>query len=112
LCAESEQIGQETLGQMGQQREQLLSANRYVSHTHDLTMQARRILKDMYVVKNRVYVSVFHNATRALTLTCVYILYNYGRRNKGLRNKTVLYSLIFVLIIANGWALHHLFVKK
>ena len=47
LCAETEQIGSETLSQMGRQREQLLMTNQYMSDTSELTLQARRVLQDM-----------------------------------------------------------------
>lgn len=50
LCASSEQIGSETLGQMGRQREQLESTNQYLSDTNALAVRARQILKDMYVL--------------------------------------------------------------
>jgi vesicle transport through interaction with t-SNAREs protein 1 len=79
LCASSEQIGNETLGQMGRQREQLEATNQYLHDTSTLTGQARQILQDM--------------------------------QNKTLRKKSVLYALIVLLIIANAWAIHHLWVK-
>jgi hypothetical protein len=47
LCAETEQIGSETLGQMGRQREQLLITNQYLSDTSQLTLRARQLLQDM-----------------------------------------------------------------
>ena len=50
LCASSEQIGDETLGQMGRQREQLEATNQYLHDTSTLTGQARQILQDMYVL--------------------------------------------------------------
>jgi hypothetical protein len=50
LCASSEQIGNETLGQMGLQREQLEQTNQYLTDTHEMAGRARQILKDMYVL--------------------------------------------------------------
>jgi hypothetical protein len=47
LCAETEQIGSETLSQMGRQREQLLITNQYLSYTSELTLRARQVLQDM-----------------------------------------------------------------
>jgi hypothetical protein len=34
------------------------------------------------------------------------------RRNKGLRHKLVLYALIAMLLVANGYAIYWLFTKK
>jgi hypothetical protein len=47
LCAETEQIGSETLSQMGRQREQLLITDQYLSDTSELTLRARQVLQDM-----------------------------------------------------------------
>lgn len=49
LCASSEHIGNETLGQMGRQREQLEATNQYLTDTNVLAGRARQILQDMYV---------------------------------------------------------------
>jgi hypothetical protein len=50
LCFETEHIGNITLNQMGQQREQLEGANRNISATMAVALQARIVLNDMYVV--------------------------------------------------------------
>ena len=47
LCLETEQIGNVTISQMGQQREQLEGANRNVSATMAIALQAKTILGDM-----------------------------------------------------------------
>ena len=44
LCLETEQIGNNTLEQMGRQREQLGNANRNISATREIAEQARVIL--------------------------------------------------------------------
>ena len=44
---ETEQIGNATINQMGQQREQLEGANRNISDTMAIAMQARAVLNDM-----------------------------------------------------------------
>ena len=76
---ETEQIGNNTLGQMGRQREQLLAANTNIDRTREVANQARAILNDI------------------------------GR--KAFHNKLFLYCLIALLLVANFYALLHLFRK-
>lgn len=49
LALETERIGNETIGQMGRQREQLQNANSNLDATLDVARQAGVILTDMYV---------------------------------------------------------------
>jgi hypothetical protein len=46
---ETEQIGNHTISQMGQQREQLLNANSNIDRTREIAIQARDVLNVMYV---------------------------------------------------------------
>ena len=46
---ETEQIGNHTISQMGQQREQLSNANTNIDRTMEIAMQARDVLNTMYV---------------------------------------------------------------
>jgi len=57
LCAESEQIGWNTLNQMGRQREQLEVTHEYVRNTRDMTTQAKLLLKEMRLraLKSKVF---------------------------------------------------------
>lgn len=67
--------------------------------------RARQILREMYVLKIMLYLCLLECIVVSLFILSFY------RRNKTLRKKSVLYGLIFALIIANGWAIHHLWTK-
>jgi len=60
LCSDSEYIGNNTLFQMGQQREQLQSASENVNSTLELTNRAGIILRDMArrAFKNRLILQI------------------------------------------------------
>jgi hypothetical protein len=47
LCMETEQIGNNTLSQMGRQREQITNANVNIERTKEIALQAKAILTDM-----------------------------------------------------------------
>jgi hypothetical protein len=70
LCFETEHIGNMTLNQMGQQREQLEGANRNISATMAVALQARIVLNDMYVVC--VSVSLCLQTCRTNPVGCVF----------------------------------------
>ena len=49
LCADSEEIGTNTLLQMGRQREQLETTSGHIDATRSAAEQAGIIMRDMYV---------------------------------------------------------------
>ena len=79
LCVETEQIGNTTIHQMGQQREQLQNTRFNIDRTREIAQEAAVILG------------------------------SWSR--KAFRNKFYLYIMIGILLIANLFALIHIFTK-
>ena len=75
---ETEQIGNHTISQMGQQREQLLNANSNIDRTMEIAMQARDVLNDMYVCTILLTIYIFTEKSHLVSWQIVFLLVQSG----------------------------------